>query len=199
MAARHGFRVVITWGAGDAVRNNMINTAMLPVCLTAESAAKVQDTVESDPGIVLTVDVGRGHVRAGRQILARFETCLGAGPRSGALTEHNEIEPDSPDRGETMAGRLLIAQRLLGSAALPGEVRMRLQRRLVAICDAMKAPTADPARSARRLDRLLTELAGARQPGLAPPPGSRPGAPVGTSAARDFGRREASTRARRGA
>ena len=58
-----------------------------------------------------------------------------------------------------MARRLHMAQRLLGSAALAGDARIRLQRRLVAICDALKAPGADVARSAWRLDLLLADLA----------------------------------------
>jgi len=62
-------------------------------------------------------------------------------------------------RAEDMAERLRIAQRLLGSAALAADARIRLQRRLVAICDALKTPGADMARSAWRLDLLLTDLA----------------------------------------
>jgi hypothetical protein len=53
-----------------------------------------------------------------------------------------------------------MVQRLLGSADLAGEDRIGLQRRFAAICDAMKAPGADAARSARRLDRLLADVAG---------------------------------------
>ena len=59
-----------------------------------------------------------------------------------------------------MARRLLMVQRLLGSADLADEDRIGLQRRFAAICDAMKAPGADAARSARRLDRLLADVAG---------------------------------------
>lgn len=71
-----------------------------------------------------------------------------------------------------------MVQRLLGSADLVGDDMMRLQRRFAAICDAMKAPGADAARSARRLERLLTEITGnplADQPsGRAEPKQSRP-------------------------
>jgi hypothetical protein len=41
-----------------------------------------------------------------------------------------------------------------------GDDRIRLQRRFTAICDALKTPGADAARSARRLDRLLADIAG---------------------------------------
>jgi hypothetical protein len=52
-----------------------------------------------------------------------------------------------------------MAQRLLGSAGLAHADRIRLQRRLAAICDAMKAEGADAARIAWRLDRLRTDIA----------------------------------------
>jgi hypothetical protein len=53
-----------------------------------------------------------------------------------------------------------MVQRLLGSADLSGDERIRLQRRFAAICDAMKAPGADAARSAWRLERFLADIAG---------------------------------------
>jgi hypothetical protein len=65
-----------------------------------------------------------------------------------------------------MAGRLLFAQRLLGSADLAGGDRIRLQRRFAAICDAMKAPGADGRRIARRLDRFLADVAARSRAGL---------------------------------
>jgi hypothetical protein len=157
------FQVVISPGFSDMVRNSLINAAILPVSLPAKTIAKLQDTVESDPGIMLTVDAGRGELRAGGALLARFEAAPQAGPRPARPADETAIRAG----GEAMARRLLMAQRLLGSASLPGEVRMRMQRRLVAICDAMKAPGADAVRGARRLDRLLIELARMGQPGLA--------------------------------
>jgi hypothetical protein len=71
-----------------------------------------------------------------------------------------------------------MVQRLLASADLVGDDKIRLRRRFAAICDAMKTPGADAARSARRLDRLLADIAGnplAGQPvGSAGPKRSRP-------------------------
>jgi hypothetical protein len=165
MADGHGFRVMISAGFSDIVRNNLISAAIFPVTLTHEVIAKVADAVESDPGIVLTVDAERGDVRARGELLARFD--IHRRPHRPPAEPAGEADStsDRPDRGgETMAGRLLMAQRLLGSAGLPSDVRIRLQRRLVAICDAMKAPGADDVRSARRLDLLLAELARAGQP-----------------------------------
>ena len=172
-----GFRVLISTELSDIIYNSLIEEAILPVSLPVKTLIKLQDTVESDPGIVLAVDAGRGELRARGALLARFEVAL--------LAARTADETNSRARGgEAMARRLLIAQRLLGSASLPGEVRMRFQRRLVAICDAMKAPEADAGRGARRLDRLLTELARTGQPGLAQTRDGR--APA---RARDLGRR----------
>jgi hypothetical protein len=178
MITRCGFQVVISAGLSHIITNSLIKAAILPVALPAKAVANLQDTVESDPGIVLSVDADRGELRAGGALFARFEI---PGPRPARTAD----EANSRARGgEAMARRLLMAQRLLGSASLPGEVRMRFQRRLVAICDAMKAPGADVGRGARRLDRLLMELARMGPPGLAQARDCR--APA---AARDLGRR----------
>ena len=178
MITRCGFQVVISAGFSHIICNSLIKVAILPAALPAKAVANLQDTVESDPGIVLSVDADRGELRARGALLARFEI---PGPRPARTAD----ETNSRARGsEAMARRLLMAQRLLGSASLPGEVRMRFQRRLVAICDAMKAPGADVDRGARRLDRLLFELARMGQPGLTQARDCR--APAG---ARDLGRR----------
>jgi len=170
MIAACGFQVVISI---DIIDNDLIEQAILPVALSLKTVTKLQDTVESDPGIVLTVDADRGELRARGALIARFEIA----PARQADETNSRVRG-----GEAMARRLLMAQRLLGSASLPGEVRMRFQRRLVAICDAMKAPGADAGRGARRLDRLLIELSG--QPGLAQ---ARDGRAPGRQ--RDLGRR----------
>ena len=137
-AAGRGFRVLISSELDDFLRYNLIKAAILPVCVDRETVATLQAEVESDPGILLTVDIGRREVRARGGFVARFEMDGGF---------------------EDMAELLRIAQRLLGSAALAGDARIWLQRRLVAICDALKLPGADVARIARRLDLLLTDLA----------------------------------------
>ena len=134
---RHGLAVVISVVLDEIVRYNLIKTGILPVRVTEESVASLQDMVESDPGILLTVDIGRGDVRARGSLVARFDM-------GGA---------------DEMAARLLMAQRLLGSCGLVGDDRARLQRRLVAIGDALKIPGADTGRGAWRLDRLLADIA----------------------------------------
>jgi hypothetical protein len=64
-------------------------------------------------------------------------------------------------RGSGLAERLATAQRILAAAHTEPEVRARFQRRLAAICDAMKIPGAAEDRCARRLDLLLADLRGA--------------------------------------
>jgi hypothetical protein len=191
------FRVVLSAGISDVTLNSLINASILPVSLTVATIAKVQDTVESGPGIVMTVDVDRGHVLAGRQLLARFGTRHMPGPWLAELADETESVSDSrAGSGETLAGRLLLAQRLLCSARLSGGDRIRLQRRLVAICDATKAPGADAARSARRLDRLLSDLA-RNSPDDVPEASARDQAPVGAAQASDLPGLAVGTRAGR--
>jgi hypothetical protein len=132
-----GFMVVISPALDEIIRYNLIKTGIVSVCVAEESAASMQDIVQSDPGILLTVDIGRRDVRARGSVVARFDM-------AGA---------------DEMAARLLMAHRLLGSSGLDGEERVRFQRRLVAIGDALKVPGADAARGAWRLDRLLADIA----------------------------------------
>ena len=68
----------------------------------------------------------------------------GGAPLSGG-------RPDLPQR-------LAATQRVLTSVAVDDSVRARFQRRLTAICDALKAPGADAARCDHRLDLLLADL-----------------------------------------
>jgi hypothetical protein len=132
-----GLAVVISAALDEIIRYSLIKTGIVPVCVSEESVASLQDAVESDPGILLTVDIGRCDVRARGRLAARFDM-------SGA---------------DEMAARLLLAQRLLGSCDLAGDDRAGLQRRLVAIGDALKVPGADAARGAWRLERLLADIA----------------------------------------
>jgi hypothetical protein len=57
-----------------------------------------------------------------------------------------------------LASGLRTAQRRLGSLELAPEERIQWQRRLTAICDAMKSPSADTVRGARRLSKFMAEL-----------------------------------------
>jgi len=145
-----GPEVVISAEWPDSHGHNPINAGILLVRLPPQTVAELQSMVNSDRGILLTVDICRRDVRARGRLVGRFEM-----PPFWC-----ERLPDG------MAGRLLMAQRLLGSADLAGGDRIRLQRRFAAICDAMKAPGADGRRIARRLDRFLADVAARSRAGL---------------------------------
>jgi hypothetical protein len=142
--------VIISAEWPDSLGHNPIKGGILLVRLPPQTVAELQSVINSDPAILLTVDIHRRDVRARGRLVGRFE-----------------MPPFWCDRlPDGMAGRLLIAQRLLGSADLSGGDRIRLQRRFAAICDAMKAPGADGGRIARRLDRLLADVAARSRAGL---------------------------------
>lgn len=132
-------RVVISASLDDIVRYNLIKAGIVTVMLARNCLAELQAAVESDPAILLTVDIDRRDVRA-RGVVARFDI-------GGA---------------QQLARQLLIAQRLLCASCSAADDRIRLQRRLVAIGDAVKVPGADVARGAWRLDRLLADIAQAQ-------------------------------------
>jgi hypothetical protein len=152
-AAARGFKVVISGEPADSGGHNLIKSGILPVCMPLQTVAELQAMVDSDPGVLVTVDIFRCDVRARGEFVARFG-----------------LPPFWPGRpAEGMAASLLMAQRLLGSAGLTSGDRIRLQRRFAAICDAMKAQGADAARTAWRLDRLIADIATKCQPGRAGP------------------------------
>jgi hypothetical protein len=143
-------QVVISAEWPDSHGHKPINAGILLVRLPPQTVVQLQSVVNSDPAILLTVDIYRRDVRARGRLVGRFE-----------------LPPFWCDRlPDGMAGRLLFAQRLLGSADLAGGDRIRLQRRFAAICDAMKAPGADGRRIARRLDRFLADVTARGPAGL---------------------------------
>jgi hypothetical protein len=109
------------------------SVGILTVLAPVQTVAELQDLVDSDPGVLLTIDVSRRDIRARGELVGRFELSMAAG--------------------------LLLAERLLRSPGLHPDDRSRLQRRFTAICDAMKAQGADQARIAWRLDRLAADIA----------------------------------------
>lgn len=65
--------------------------------------------------------------------------------------------PRAPGADE-LAMRLHAAQARLAGSDLPPDIRGRLQRHLIAVCDAAKTAGADPAGCRRRLDGFLAAL-----------------------------------------
>jgi 3-isopropylmalate/(R)-2-methylmalate dehydratase small subunit len=62
--ADYGFRVVIAPRFGDIFRNNATKAGLLPVRLPAGVVAALQDAVEADPAMEITVDLAAREVRA---------------------------------------------------------------------------------------------------------------------------------------
>jgi hypothetical protein len=63
-----------------------------------------------------------------------------------------------PGADAALAARIRDMHRMLRTSGLPQDISMKLQHKLLKVCDAMKAPEADPARAEGRLDQLQTEL-----------------------------------------
>ena len=69
---QYGFRAVIAARFGDIFRNNSTKMGLLPVVLPADTVTGLQDAVEADPTVEVTVDLYERVVRwGGRQ--AAFE------------------------------------------------------------------------------------------------------------------------------
>ncbi|WP_336206019.1 3-isopropylmalate dehydratase small subunit [Nonomuraea sp. LPB2021202275-12-8] len=60
---QYGFRVVIAARFGDIFRNNSTKMGLLPVILPDEKVEALQDAIEADPGLQVTVDLGSREVR----------------------------------------------------------------------------------------------------------------------------------------
>jgi 3-isopropylmalate/(R)-2-methylmalate dehydratase small subunit len=67
---QYGFRVVIAARFGDIFRNNSTKMGLLPVVLPDEIVKALQDAVEADPTLEITVDLGERQVRWGGGIAA---------------------------------------------------------------------------------------------------------------------------------
>ena len=63
--ADYGFRAVISARFGDIFYNNSIQEGLLPVLLPAAAVTSLQDAIEADPQLRITVDLAGREVRAG--------------------------------------------------------------------------------------------------------------------------------------
>jgi 3-isopropylmalate/(R)-2-methylmalate dehydratase small subunit len=63
--ADYGFRAVISARFGDIFYNNSIQEGLLPVVLPAGAVTSLQDAIEADPELRITVDLAGREVRAG--------------------------------------------------------------------------------------------------------------------------------------
>ena len=63
--ADYGFRAVISARFGDIFYNNAIQEGLLPALLPADAVISLQDAIEADPALPVTVDLAGREVRAG--------------------------------------------------------------------------------------------------------------------------------------
>jgi 3-isopropylmalate/(R)-2-methylmalate dehydratase small subunit len=61
----YGFKAVLSTGFGEIFRGNAVRNGLLPIALRAEAIADLSDRADSDPGLVITVDLVTRHVRCG--------------------------------------------------------------------------------------------------------------------------------------
>src|SRR5499427_6073489 len=61
----YGFRAVISARFGDIFYNNSIQEGLLPVLLPGDAVTSLQDAIEADPELRVTVDLASREVRAG--------------------------------------------------------------------------------------------------------------------------------------
>jgi len=66
-----GFRAVVSPRFADIFRSNSLKGGLLPVQLTDAEVARLQDLVDADPTLAVTVDLGARELRAGG-LVARF-------------------------------------------------------------------------------------------------------------------------------
>ena len=62
----YGFRAVISSRYGDIFYNNSIQDGLLPVRLPEDVVTAIQDLIEGDPAVEITVDLAGREVRVGR-------------------------------------------------------------------------------------------------------------------------------------
>ncbi len=68
----YGFRAVVSPRFADIFRSNSLKGGLLPVQLPADVVARLQDLVDADPALPVTVDLGARELRAG-DLVAPFE------------------------------------------------------------------------------------------------------------------------------
>jgi len=143
--AGSGFRAVISARFSDIFYNEMIQAGIVLARLPDNVVDRLLHAVEADPRIPIAIDLAR------REVIVRGGPC--------AVFEIAEYARQRLMAGtDALADRLVAAQRSLASCDLAADLRIRLQRRLMAICDAMKAPDADLDRGKRRLEKFFEDL-----------------------------------------
>jgi 3-isopropylmalate dehydratase small subunit len=172
--ASHRFLIMVSAGFDEIFCHRMTKSGVYLLRLPVSKISELQDIVDADPATLLTVDFGSHEMVAADKFSAVFEIVNGASwqlpggrPDDDEPARHgSKIAEPGRDREDSLqaagqarlAGRIRASQHRIACLDVASDVRIQLQRRLVAVCDAMKAATADPARCEQRLASLAAEL-----------------------------------------
>jgi hypothetical protein len=170
----HPFGVLLSPPAAGLLHLAAINAGLQAVCLPVGKLSELQLAVGTRAETLITVDAHRHTVTTGKEfsaafVSAEFTSIRAAGSVPGSAPRRRLPAPaDSgpcavpaaavPGEPAPLADRIRAAQLRISSLEVPSDVRIQLQRRLVAVCDATKAASVDPARCERRLTALIAEL-----------------------------------------
>ena len=58
----YGFQAVVSPRFADIFRNNCTKNGLVPVTVPAEIGRQLLDAIEADPGLEITIEIGRAHV-----------------------------------------------------------------------------------------------------------------------------------------
>jgi 3-isopropylmalate/(R)-2-methylmalate dehydratase small subunit len=172
--ASRGFLMMASAGFDDILCHAMTKSGVRLLYLPASKISELQDIVDADPATPLTIDFGIREMTAADKFSAVFEIVSLAGrPHPGGRADADEAarhdskiaesdggHEDSPRAaGPTpLAVRIRACQHRICCLDIAPDMRIHLQRRLIAVCDAMKAATADPVHCEQRLARIAAEL-----------------------------------------
>jgi 3-isopropylmalate/(R)-2-methylmalate dehydratase small subunit len=172
--AGRGFLMVVSAGFDEIFCHGMTKSGVRLLYLPVSKISELQDMVDADPATPLTIDFGNREMTAADKFSAVFEIVSGAWwPLPGGRADADQAARDgdkiaepggdredlSQERGPgRLANRIRACQHRISCLDIASDVRIHLQRRLVAVCDAMKATSADPARCEQRLASLTAEL-----------------------------------------
>ena len=172
--AGRGFLMVVSAGVDEIFCRGLTKSGVRLLYLPVSKISELQDMVDANPATPLTIDFGQREMTAAGKFSAVFEIVSGAwwplparrADAEEAARDGDKIAGRGGDREDLseerrpgrLADRIRACQHRISCLDMASDVRIHLQRRLVAVCDAMKAASADPARCEQRLASLTAEL-----------------------------------------
>jgi 3-isopropylmalate/(R)-2-methylmalate dehydratase small subunit len=172
--AGRGFLMVVSAGFDEIFCRGLTKSGVRLLYLPVSKISELQDMVDANPATPLTIDFGQREMTAAGKFSAVFEIVSGAwwplparrADAEEAARDGDKIAGRGGDREDLseerrpgrLADRIRACQHRISCLDIASDVRIHLQRRLVAVCDAMKAASADPARCEQRLGSLTADL-----------------------------------------